>query len=100
MLPSPTSAELSVAQAYADHHHWLQAWLVRRLGCVHRAADITTVTHWFQTLHIGHVWGMPYRVILTGVGVVLAGLSWTGLWLWMRRRQARHRQVCSQPLPS
>jgi RNA polymerase sigma factor (sigma-70 family) len=44
MLPSPTSAELTVAQAYADHHRWLQAWLVRRLGCVHRAADITQDT--------------------------------------------------------
>jgi uncharacterized iron-regulated membrane protein len=59
-----------------------------------------TVTHWLQTLHTGHVWGLPYRVLLTAMGVVVAGLSWTGLWIWLRRRQARHRQVFSQALPA
>ena len=25
---------------YRQHHHWLQAWLGKRLGCRHQAADI------------------------------------------------------------
>lgn len=29
-----------VAALYADHHPWLHAWLRRRLGCTHRAADL------------------------------------------------------------
>lgn len=29
-----------VAELYADHHPWLHAWLRRRLGCTHRAADL------------------------------------------------------------
>lgn len=28
-----------VAALYADHHPWLHAWLHRKLGCSHRAAD-------------------------------------------------------------
>ena len=30
----------SVAELYTDHHHWLHAWLRRKLGCSHRAADL------------------------------------------------------------
>lgn len=29
-----------VAELYADHHGWLQAWLRKKLGCSHRAADL------------------------------------------------------------
>lgn len=29
-----------VATLYADHHSWLHAWLRRKLGCTHRAADL------------------------------------------------------------
>jgi RNA polymerase sigma factor (sigma-70 family) len=29
-----------VAELYRDHHGWLHAWLRRKLGCSHRAADL------------------------------------------------------------
>lgn len=29
-----------VETLYSDHHGWLRAWLHRRLGCSHRAADL------------------------------------------------------------
>ncbi len=29
-----------VALLYADHHSWLHAWLRKKLGCTHRAADL------------------------------------------------------------
>lgn len=29
-----------VAELYVDHHRWLHAWLRRKLGCTHRAADL------------------------------------------------------------
>ncbi|ENO90482.1 sigma-70 family RNA polymerase sigma factor [Thauera linaloolentis] len=29
-----------VAELYADHHHWLHAWLRKKLGCSERAADL------------------------------------------------------------
>ncbi|MBW7902461.1 MAG: sigma-70 family RNA polymerase sigma factor [Rhodocyclaceae bacterium] len=34
------SAAHPVAALYADHHNWLHAWLRRKLGCTHRAADL------------------------------------------------------------
>ncbi|AIR88118.1 sigma-70 family RNA polymerase sigma factor [Pseudomonas cremoricolorata] len=34
-----TSAADDIAQLYAGHHHWLVAWLRRRLHCPHQASD-------------------------------------------------------------
>lgn len=30
----------TVASIYTQHHSWLQAWLRKKLGCSHRAADL------------------------------------------------------------
>lgn len=39
-----STAELSLREQfhdwYSDHHGWLHAWLSRRLGCPHQAADV------------------------------------------------------------
>lgn len=53
------------------------------------AAAGDTVTHWLQTLHTGHVWGLPYRVLLTAVGFAVAMLSATGVLIYLQRRRAR-----------
>jgi RNA polymerase sigma-70 factor (ECF subfamily) len=35
------SIDEPVAALYSTHHLWLQKWLLRRLGCLHDAADLT-----------------------------------------------------------
>ncbi len=30
----------AIAEFYFDHHHWLQGWLRKKLGCPHHAADL------------------------------------------------------------
>lgn len=40
MSPSAQPTEHSAAELYEAHHSWLQAWLRRRLGCRHDAADL------------------------------------------------------------
>lgn len=45
--PELTSQPPHVTQfsvLYVDHHGWLQSWLCKKLGCVHRAADMTQDT--------------------------------------------------------
>jgi RNA polymerase sigma factor (sigma-70 family) len=32
-------------ELYSDHHHWLQSWLRRRLGCAFDAADLAHDTY-------------------------------------------------------
>ena len=34
-----------ITDLYADHHRWLHAWLRKKLGCTHRAADLVHDTY-------------------------------------------------------
>ncbi len=44
-MPLTTASPPSAAHTlYAEHHGWLQAWLRRRLGCAHSAADLAQDT--------------------------------------------------------
>ncbi|MES2887513.1 MAG: PepSY-associated TM helix domain-containing protein [Pseudomonadota bacterium] len=56
-----------------------------------------TLTRWLMTLHMGHLWGLPYRVLLTAVGLGVAMLSVTGVWIWWKKRQARCLAAARQP---
>lgn len=38
------SAAHPVAELYVEHHRWLHAWLRKKLGCPHQAADLTQDT--------------------------------------------------------
>ncbi|MBK9519628.1 MAG: PepSY domain-containing protein [Anaeromyxobacter sp.] len=52
-----------------------------------------TTTTWLSALHRGSVGGLAYRWLLFAVGLAVALLSSTGVWLWWRRRRVR-------PVPS
>lgn len=64
----------------------------------HRASFIATgeasgdtITHWLFSLHMAAVWGLPFKVFVTAVGVIVVLLSVTGLVIWNRKRVARAR---------
>lgn len=48
-----------------------------------------TVTSWLTTLHMAHMWGLPFRVLMTSMGMAVAMLSVTGVLIWWKRRAAR-----------
>lgn len=48
-----------------------------------------TLTTWLTTLHIATVGGLPYRLVVTLLGLVVAMLSVTGVMIWWRKRKAR-----------
>lgn len=53
------------------------------------ANGANTFTEWLIMLHMGRVWGLPYRVAVTAIGLLVTLLSLTGVLIWMRKRQAR-----------
>lgn len=55
-----------------------------------------TITRWLLSLHMGHVWGLPYRLLLTVVGVAVAALSVTGVVIWWKKRQGRRRRLAAR----
>ena len=106
---------------YYDHHKALYAYSVfsdrdldRRWGrtivffdanngqwrVTHLATGVTagdTFTSWITTLHMAAMWGLPWQLVmmLTGLGVAL--LSYTGVYLWWKKRQGRVRQRATVP---
>lgn len=48
-----------------------------------------TVTTWLHALHVANIFGLPYRVFVCLLGLVIAMLSITGIIIWMKKRRAR-----------
>ena len=44
-------------------------------------------------LHSGRILGLPGRILISAMGLVVAMLSATGLIIWLRKRRARVRQA-------
>lgn len=61
-----------------------------------------TISNWLVYLHLGAVFGLWYRLVVALVGLVVVGLSITGVWIWWRKRAkstARSRAQSSLSLP-
>lgn len=53
------------------------------------AASADTITTWITTMHMAHLWGMPFRIVMTMTGLVVALLCSTGVVIWWKKRRAR-----------
>lgn len=62
-----------------------------RLPWVGTAADIFVQAQF--PLHSGRILGLPGRILISAMGLVVAALSVTGLVIWWRKRRARIRRV-------
>lgn len=48
-----------------------------------------TFSNWIMALHTAHVFGLPYRVFVTVLGLMVTMLSVTGVVIWLKKRSAR-----------
>lgn len=48
-----------------------------------------TLTSWLAALHTGKVFGLPYRLLVVGLGLAVGLLSVTGVVIWWRKRRGR-----------
>lgn len=46
-------------------------------------------------LHSGRIAGLPGRVLVSALGVAIAMLSVTGLWIWLKKLRARRRPAAA-----
>lgn len=51
------------------------------------ATDATM--RWFYMLHMARVFGLPYRILVSLLGLGVVALSVTGIVVWMKKRSAR-----------
>ena len=52
-----------------------------------------TVTAWLKALHEADVFGLPYRIFVCILGLVIVMLSVTGIIIWLRKRKARTTRI-------
>lgn len=48
-----------------------------------------TITNWILALHLAAIWGLPFKIFVCAMGVVVAMLSVTGVYLWLKKRRSR-----------
>lgn len=63
------------------------AYLGERLPWSGTAGDMFVQAQF--PLHSGRILGLPGRVLISLMGLVVAGLSFTGVYIWYRKRHAR-----------
>ena len=49
----------------------------------------STLHTWIFALHMAKIWGLPFRIFVTVVGILIAMLSVTGVYIWLKKRNAR-----------
>lgn len=54
-----------------------------------------TVTSWLYALHFAAVWGLPFRIFVTLMGLAVAMLSITGVYIWWRKYTAKQGKLVS-----
>ncbi|MBK8814200.1 MAG: PepSY domain-containing protein [Methylococcaceae bacterium] len=55
-----------------------------------------TITTWLIELHMASIWGLPYKIFVCVLGMVVTMLSVTGVVIWLRKRQAarvKHNKI-------
>ncbi len=52
-----------------------------------------TVTSWLAALHMADVFGMPYRIFVCALGLLITMLSVTGAYIWWKKRRARRQSI-------
>lgn len=55
------------------------------------AASGDTIRSWISALHMASMWGWPFKLFICAMGVLVAGLSMTGVLIWRRKRQGQAR---------
>lgn len=56
-----------------------------------------TFTNWLTALHTAHVFGLPYRLFVSALGLMVTMLSITGVVIWLKKRSARAGRAIRQP---
>lgn len=48
-----------------------------------------TVSSWLYALHMADIFGLPYRIFVCLLGLLITMLSVTGVYIWWKKRKAR-----------
>jgi uncharacterized iron-regulated membrane protein len=46
-----------------------------------------TITSWLLALHTANIWGLPYKIFVSALGLVIVMLAVTGVLIWLKKRR-------------
>ncbi len=58
----------------------------------------STLHSWIFSLHMAQIWGLPFKIFVSCVGILIAMLSVTGVYIWLKKRRARSTSSQRRPL--
>jgi uncharacterized iron-regulated membrane protein len=84
-------SDLDVGDSYAGTNIFFDANTGRQVGFFLPTGETSgdTITTWLMTIHTATVWGLPFKIFITIVGLGVAVLSFTGIYIWWKKRRAR-----------
>jgi uncharacterized iron-regulated membrane protein len=59
-----------------------------------------TISNWLYALHMANVFGLPYRILVCLLGLVVTMLSITGIYIWWKKRRSRLVAASRRLVPS
>ena len=85
------TSEASVSRSYGDSIVIFSALTGEPLKTVlpRRENAGTALNAWLEALHLAAIWGLPYKIVVGLVGLMVTMLSVTGVLIWTKKRSAR-----------
>lgn len=60
----------------------------------------STVSNWIFALHMAQIWGLPFKIFVCVMGLLIVTLSVTGVYIWLKKRRARTARSPLRSSPS
>ena len=88
-------SSLDVGSKYPGTRIWMDANDGNLLGFYSPTGIATgdTISGWLFSLHMGTVGGLGYRIFVCVLGLAIAGLSFSGVYIWWKKFRARRNQA-------
>ena len=85
------TSEASVSRSYGDSMVIFSALTGEPLKIVlpRRENAGNALSAWLEALHMAAIWGLPYKILVSLIGLMVTMLSVTGVLIWTRKRSAR-----------
>lgn len=85
------TSEASVSRSYGDSMVIFSALTGESLKTVlpRRESAGNALNAWIEALHMAAIWGLPYKIVVSVIGLMVTMLSVTGVLIWTKKRSAR-----------
>jgi uncharacterized iron-regulated membrane protein len=84
-------SDLDIGDKYGGTNVFFDSSTGRQVGAYVPTGEAAgdTVTNWLAVLHIAAIWGIPFKIFITVMGIAVSMLSITGVYIWWKKSRSR-----------